>query len=683
MCAFLKLALSDFSGGFDNTRPVENLAANQTAALLNVKYRRGGALELTGGRHTVIPTISGAINSAAIYFQVPSGSMVATSTIRRYVYSVSGASPANAIKVYNVTTSGTDNLGNIDSYYPPAMEMFDNDLYITGNNGIYDYNGNSLTLAGLDFTGLDRFVATAILPPLPSGVLDTAGVTLPPYDYYVSLYDNSGLESNITQIAGAPFYASSQKGQWFWFPGQPQVPADAAGIAIYRLGGSAAVAGFEDKVPFQSNPSDLRLVPGTYGNGNLTVSNFTYLGNNGSLLIDNIPDTSLGDAGPTDHNPPPAGLTILHQHGGRLYAAGGQGAVGALLANTLYFCNLGQPDYWALTFTPETASTSGGQEQIYPSSQRRIIALNDYADQLAIFQSDQVVLWGGTDYNTGFRANLWYRNIGIAGPRAHAAGYGRLFFVGSDRTIYECEDQLPLAISSAIQATLDTLPDAQLAKACMTVINQTVYVCFPAGASTLAYAYDLRYQKWESLADPAERNEAFGDSLYRFNRWRDLSSPQLDFTQLLFDPTNVSDNKIIGITNTGYTLFSGIPYNGLVSFETENDLTPHNVMIQTGALFDSATRTRIRGARVRGQYTTTVSGSISLIIDTNDDTVDYSQTLSFTPPTEGQFIYDQTTYPIAGRRFQITVSGTGVTTLDLTHLEFDYVPLGVGNRAEK
>lgn len=680
--AFQKLALSDFSGGFDNTRPIENLAANQVAALLNVKYRRGGALELTGGRHTAMPSISGAINSAAIYFQVPSGSMVATSTVRRYVYSVPGVSPANAIKVYNVTTSGTSTLGNIDSYYPPAMEMFDNDLYITGNNGIYDYDGNSLTLAGLDFTGLDRFVATAILPPLPSGVLDTAGVTLAPYDYYVSLYDNSGLESNITQIAGAPFYATQNKGQWFWYPGQPQVPVGSAGIAIYRIGGSAAVPGFEDRVPFQANPGDLRLVPGTYGNGNLTVSNFTYLGNNGSLLIDNIPDTSLGDAGPTDHNPPPAGLTILHQHGGRLYGAGGQGAVGALLANTLYFSNLGQPDYWALTFTTETAATSGGQEQIYPSSQRRIIALNDYADQLAIFQSDQVVLWGGTDYNTGFRANLWYRNIGIAGPRAHCAGHGKLYFVGSDATIYECGDEEPLPISSAIQSTLDPMPAAQLAGACMAVIDTTMYVCFPAGAATLVYAYDLRYQRWESLADPSEKNESFGYRFYHFDRWRDLSTPQLDFTQLLVDPTNVSDNRLLGVTDAAYTLFSGTPYNGIVSFETETDLTPHNVYIKTGALFDSATRTRIRGARIRGQYSVTTSGSLSLIIDTNDDTADYTQTIPFSPPTEGQFIYDQATLPISGRRFYSTISGTGVTALDLTHLEFDYVQIGVGNRAE-
>lgn len=361
-----------YSGGYVGSADITELAPNQTGRAKN------SALALA--------------SQGVAYVQKRMGQRCMTTTpmsgspaiLGNYEYTINTSGTRYQLTMGDnghldkVTTSGTV-FSNVSTAFTagthyPAFETAQGLCFIVNGVDAKKFNGTVVQTFGIVRPVVGSLSGSAGASGSPSGT----------YEMRVS-YANSvtGAESSVSDTAASPVVLSSQKLSVANIP----VSADSQVDTVYIYIRNTA-----------TQPQFYRA--GSVTNGTTTAT------------LDWV-DANLTTVAPTtsSNNPPPAGLTDLAYHQGRLFG---------ITATTLYWSNLFAPEAW------NTATNFNG---VNPSDGQNLIAIFSDHEVLMILKEDRLyVLTGGED-PAGWQINLVDADHGCMSQRTLCSANGYTYWL--------------------------------------------------------------------------------------------------------------------------------------------------------------------------------------------------------------------------------------------------------------
>src|SRR5438105_4483457 len=196
---------------------------------------------------------------------------------------------------------------------------------------------------------------------------------------------------------------------------------------------------------------------------------------------DNVSDLNLGRLLTFDRDLPPAGLTQLIAHKGRVFG---------FIRNNLYFSNYDEPEGWPATFTMPVGRADD------------IVGLGTTGSILLIFKRGQT--WGllGESLQDFVLVKLY--DVGAVSVRGIVSGPGEVFWLSTDgfRAAAADTERHPRIVGTNICTDIrDLTPEVK--KTCvMTYARGRVIASFPDNATPLTYVLDLKVGDWEREKNP-------------------------------------------------------------------------------------------------------------------------------------------------------------------------------------
>jgi hypothetical protein len=354
----------------------------------------------------------------------------------------------------------------------PIVASAKNHMFVANGTDLKKTNGTIVTAWG--------FAAPAVPTAVDSGV---AGNPTGDYQFALTAYNSAtGHESSLSAAASVTLAGKKATVSWS-FPSDPQITH--VRVHIFKSG---LTQNFFRLVGADVTPAADST---TGGYASTTVS-----------ITVNVTDTDINNLiikspTTTENNPPPAGLTFIAWHGGRMFGTDG---------NYLFYSQVDQPESW----------DPAHYEVINTNDSQKIVGFADLADfQMVIWKTSSMYTLVGPNDPNSWDIQIADPAIGLSSVRAMVFVEGAVWWEAIQGLFRIQYNSLGIGKPQRMDAPnisdrLEGLNDALIGSACAAydaVIQRMFFVVPDADSTsrnTMMLPFNTKLQVFEDTWDPMD-----------------------------------------------------------------------------------------------------------------------------------------------------------------------------------
>lgn len=460
------MTIRDFSGGLNTSHDIGVIPENQFSVFKNVRPDSTGRLSAEYPMVQVKELANNAYKASRYQsdgkFRLLLHAWESDTNKLRYYDEENGGAE---VLISTGTTLPADEL-----FVPSMVALSDRYMYITDPYGplqVYFPNvPDDLAIPA----GVDPPASTPIPTTSNSGVLDTTGKTIPYFEWRLTYYTVTNIESNPADSTGKISGIVLKKAE-FTIP-NPNTAFGRLLIAkgfIYRRGGSSSSWIRVGEVVFED--------PDTPGYAT------------SETFIDNTTELDLGSTiMPTNNYKPPTGLDVIYIHKNRMFAASSRGFGTSETPTRLWVSGLNQLEVFGVL--DSGSATEGGYITLPGGDDDCIKTLCSTGSILIIGRRRSIYALFGSSLSN-FALSPRSLNIGVASRDGMCRGYNEVYFLGTDRRVYRVAESDPEWISQNIQEELDSLYIDNIYNAKLRFADGSLFMSFSGSFLGVSSCYKL------------------------------------------------------------------------------------------------------------------------------------------------------------------------------------------------